>query len=46
MTVGQIVNICFEKLMGGSLVFMEAFSTDVQKGHCAICNQISTVAFF
>lgn len=22
------------------------FSTDVQKGHCAICNQISTVAFF
>lgn len=23
-----------------------SFSTDVQKGHCAICNQISTVAFF
>lgn len=22
-----------------------SFSTDVQKGHCAICNQISTVAF-
>lgn len=23
-----------------------SFSTDVQKGNCAICNQISTVAFF
>lgn len=23
-----------------------SFSTDAQKGHCAICNQISTVAFF
>lgn len=23
-----------------------SFSTDVQKGHCAICNQISTVTFF
>ncbi|MDT2614087.1 FusB/FusC family EF-G-binding protein [Enterococcus dongliensis] len=23
-----------------------SFSSDVQKGHCAICNQISTVAFF
>lgn len=23
-----------------------SFSTDIQKGHCAICNQIGTVAFF
>ncbi|MGH1649341.1 FusB/FusC family EF-G-binding protein [Enterococcus gilvus] len=23
-----------------------SFSSDVQKGHCAICNQISTVSFF
>ncbi|MGO2890978.1 FusB/FusC family EF-G-binding protein [Enterococcus devriesei] len=23
-----------------------SFSTDIQKGHCAICNQISTVSFF